>query len=102
MQIEVGLFQLDDCKLREFVTEATICPSVFGKILVENSSPGVIIGVSPLILKTVSVWKRNYIVTYLGWLLLFSLRVEVMSGLKSENKRYEIVAMEDGRAKRSE
>ena len=56
------LFQFGDRKLREFITEVTICPSLSGKILVD---PGVIMGVSSLILKIVSVWMINYIATLL-------------------------------------
>lgn len=59
----MGLFQLGGWKLREFIIEVIICPSLSGKILVDICGPGVIMGVSLLILKIVSVWMRNYIVT---------------------------------------
>ena len=59
------LFQFGDWKLREFIIEVTIYPSLSGKIVVDTYGPGVIMGVSSLILKIVSVWMINYIVTLL-------------------------------------
>ena len=43
------LFRFGDWKLREFIIEVTICPSLSGKILVDTYGPGVIMGVSSLI-----------------------------------------------------
>ena len=59
------LFRFGDWKLRECIIEVTICPSLSGKILVDTYGPGVIMGVSSLILKIVSVWMIKYIVTLL-------------------------------------